>query len=96
MISVVPGLKAATIPVFEIVATVGFDDTHGIVPSGVADPVKLEPSPTQALSVPVIVGFGFTVTVTVNVFVQVFGVEPEVAVTAYVAVAEALVVFVNN
>ncbi|WP_291276168.1 hypothetical protein [Flavobacterium sp.] len=50
------------------VATAGVADDHGVVASGVPEPVKVVVEPTQTVNVPVIVGFAFTVTVAV--FVQ--------------------------
>jgi len=50
-----------------MVATAVLDDVHGVVASAVAEPVKVEVSPTQALKVPLIVGNAFTVKVAVMI-----------------------------
>ena len=65
MIVVVPAVNAVTSPVFETVATVVFDETHGFVVAGEADPVSCEVAFTHADSVPVIVGSALTVNVAV-------------------------------
>ena len=49
-----------TTPLLETVATLVFEDVHGVVASGVADPVSVLVSPRQTLGVPVIVGNGLT------------------------------------
>jgi hypothetical protein len=49
----------------ETVATDGFDETHGFVVAGVADPVNCEVAFTHADNVPVIVGRALTVKVAV-------------------------------
>jgi len=39
---VVPAVKALTTPVLDTVATVVFDEVHGVVASGLAEPVRVE------------------------------------------------------
>lgn len=67
MIVDVPPVSPVTKPVDDTVATAVFDDVHGLDAAGVPEPVSCVVVPTQALSVPVIVGNGFTVTVAVAV-----------------------------
>ena len=57
----VPALTPVTSPVLLIVATPVDADDHGEVASAVAEPDNCVVLPTQALSVPVIVGNGLTV-----------------------------------
>ena len=59
-----PPPTAVTSPVEEIVATAVFEDVHGVVASGVPEPVNcnVEP-PTVMFCAPVIVGTAFIVTV---------------------------------
>ena len=61
VITDVPALMPVTSPVLLIVATPVDADDHGVVASAVAEPDNCVVLPTQALSVPVIVGNGFTV-----------------------------------
>ena len=63
----VPAVKAVTTPEVDTVATAVLEDAHGVVPSGVAEPVKVEVKPTQALIVPLMVGNGLTVKVPVTI-----------------------------
>ncbi len=65
MIVVVPADTAVTNPVDETVATNPFDDVHGFVVAGEADPVSCEVAFTHADSVPVMVGSALTVNVAV-------------------------------
>ena len=65
MIIVVPALTPVTNPVLFIVATKGFDETHGFVEAAVALPVNWVVKPTQTFNVPVRVGNAFTTTVAV-------------------------------
>ncbi len=58
---------AVTTPVLDTVATAVLDEVHGVVASGVADPVKLEVDPAHALMVPAIVGNALTVKVPVTI-----------------------------
>ena len=67
---VVPAATAVTKPEPEIVATPVLDDVHGVVASGVADPVSDEVLPTHAFKVPVMAGKGFTCTLTLLVLLQ--------------------------
>ena len=62
---VVPTATAVTTPVLEIVAIEVLDDAHGVVASGVAEPVKVDVNPRHAFIVPVIVGSAYTVKVPV-------------------------------
>ena len=64
---VVPALKALTTPVLDIVATAVLDDVQGVVASAVAEPVSVDVCPTQATSVPDIVGNAFTVKVAIMI-----------------------------
>ena len=59
-----PPPTAVTSPVEEIVATAVFEDVHGVVASGVPEPVncKVDP-PTAMFCAPVIVGTVLTLTV---------------------------------
>ena len=59
----VPALTPVTSPVLLIVATPVDADDHGVVGFAVAEPDNCVVLPTQAISVPVIVGSGLTVTV---------------------------------
>jgi hypothetical protein len=61
----VPADKPVTTPVLFMVATVVFDDVHGLVAAAVPDPVNDVVEPTQTFNVPPIVGNAFTVTVAV-------------------------------
>ena len=61
MITDVPALTPVTSPVLLIVATPVDADDHGVVASAVAEPDNCVVLPTQALSVPEIVGNGLTV-----------------------------------
>ena len=63
----VPAVKAVTTPVLDTVATAVLDEVHGVVASGVADPVKLEVDPAHALMVPVMLGNGLTVKLPVTI-----------------------------
>ncbi len=65
VIVVVPAVNAVTSPVFETVATAVFEETHGFIAAGDAEPVNCEVPFTQADNVPVIVGNSFTVNVTI-------------------------------
>ena len=58
-------LIPVTTPVLETVATAVFEEVQGVVACAVAEPLKVDVFPTQATSVPVIVGKGFTVNVAV-------------------------------
>ena len=64
----VPAATAVTTPDDETVATPVLEEVHGVVASGVPDPLSVEVRPIHALAVPLIVGNAFTVKVTV--FVQ--------------------------
>ena len=64
---VVPDATPVTTPPVVTVATAVLLDTHGLTAAGVAEPVKVELLPTQALSVPEIVGNAFTVNAAVAV-----------------------------
>jgi len=57
----VPALTPVTTPALVTVATAVLDEVHGVVASAVAEPVKVEVCPTQALNVPLIVGSALTV-----------------------------------
>jgi len=57
----VPALTPVTTPVLETVATAVLDEVHGVVASAVAEPVSVDVCPTQATSVPLIVGSALTV-----------------------------------
>jgi hypothetical protein len=57
-----PAETPETIPVFEIVATAVFEETQGFTAAGLAEPVKVVLAPTQAESVPEIVGLALIVT----------------------------------
>ncbi len=65
VIAVDPGDTPVTTPVEDTVATAGADDTHGVVASGVPEPVNTVVDPTQVVNDPVIVGGGLIVTVAV-------------------------------
>jgi hypothetical protein len=67
---VVPAVIPVTTPVLLIVATLVFEEVHGEIPCGVAEPVKEVVPFTQADNVPEIVGSGLTVTLTMSVSVQ--------------------------
>ncbi len=67
VIVVVPAVNAVTSPVFETVATVVFEETHGFVVAGDAEPINCDVAFTHADSVPVIVGNAFTVNVAVTI-----------------------------
>lgn len=68
VIILVPAATPVTTPVLLIVATLVVAEDHGVVASGVPEPVKVVVNPAQTVSVPVIVGVPLTVTVAV--FVQ--------------------------
>lgn len=57
----VPALTPLTTPVLLTVATAVLEDVQGVVGCAVAEPIKVDDCPTQALKVPLIVGKGFTV-----------------------------------
>ena len=61
VITDVPALTPVTSPVLLMVATPVDAEDQGVVASAVAEPVNCVVLPTQALSVPVIVGNGLTV-----------------------------------
>jgi hypothetical protein len=61
VITDVPALIPVTRPELSMVATPVDADNHGVVASAVAEPDNCVVFPTQALSVPVIVGNGLTV-----------------------------------
>ena len=64
VIAVVPSATAVTKPVEEIVATAILDDDHGVVASGVPEPVNCSVlPPTVMFCTPEIVGIAFTLTV---------------------------------
>jgi hypothetical protein len=67
VIVVVPAETAVTNPVDETVATDVFDETHGFVVAGDAEPVSCEVAFTQADNVPDIVGNAFTVNIAVTI-----------------------------
>ena len=56
-----PAATPVTKPVLDTVATVVFEDTHGLTAAGDAEPVNCVVDPAHTLSVPVIVGSEFTV-----------------------------------
>ena len=62
-----PAATPVTTPVLLTVAMPVEAKVHGVVASGVADPVREVVDPTQTLSVPVMVGRALTVTVAVIV-----------------------------
>ena len=62
-----PADTPVTTPELLIVATPVLPEVHGVVTSGVPDPVNGVVDPTQTLNVPVIVGNALTVTVAVCV-----------------------------
>ena len=66
VIVVVPTESAVTNPVVDIVATVVFDESHGFVKAGGAEPDNCDVVLTHALNVPVSVGRGLTVKVAVT------------------------------
>ena len=66
--TLVPANTPVTTPVLLTVATVVVADVHGLVASGVPEPVKVVVDPSQTVKVPVIVGVALTVTVAV--FIQ--------------------------
>jgi hypothetical protein len=70
VILVVPTATLVTKPVVETVAIVGADESHGVEPAAVAEPVNCVEEPKQADKLPVIVGKA--VTVRVAVVVQLF------------------------
>ena len=61
MIVAVPAATPVTTPVLLTEAMDAFDDTHGLAPAAVTDPVNVVVNPTQTLKVPLIVGTVFTV-----------------------------------
>lgn len=63
----VPALTPVTTPVLDTVATALLDEVQGVVASAVAEPVSVEVLPTQALSVPLMMGSAFTVKVALMV-----------------------------
>ncbi|WP_291276167.1 hypothetical protein [Flavobacterium sp.] len=65
MITLVPAETPVTTPVELTVATAGVADDHGMVASGVPEPVRVVVKPTHTFNVPVMVGVAFTVTVAV-------------------------------
>ena len=60
-----PAVTPVTRPVLLTVATEGFEEDHGVVPSGVPVPLSCVVAPIQALKVPLIVGSASMVTVSV-------------------------------
>ena len=64
---VVPAVRAVTTPVLDTVAIAVLDEVHGVVGWAVADPVKVEVDPAQAVIVPLIVGNALTVKVPVTI-----------------------------
>ncbi|MNU93585.1 hypothetical protein D3C71_835290 [compost metagenome] len=62
---VVPAEMPVTSPVFEIVATAGLEDVHGLVAFGVPVADNWVVAPTQAVNVPVTEGFPTTFNVIV-------------------------------
>jgi hypothetical protein len=65
VITLVPAETPVTTPELFIVATPGVADAHGVVASGVAEPVSVVVNPAHTDSVPDIVGKALTVTVAV-------------------------------
>ena len=63
VITLVPTDTPVTTPELVTVATLGVEETHGLVAFGVAEPINVVVNPIQTLGVPVIVGKAFTVTV---------------------------------
>ena len=57
----VPPTTPVTTPPDVIVAIPVLEDTHGVTPAGVPEPVSVEDESIQALNVPPIVGNGLTV-----------------------------------
>jgi hypothetical protein len=62
-----PALTPFTTPMAVTVATAKLEEAHGFVKAAVPEPDRLVVPPTQAASVPLIIGFAFIVTVAVTV-----------------------------
>lgn len=62
----VPEAIPVTNPVLLTVATAVFEDVHGVVADGVADPVNCVVEFTHAVKVPVMLGRALTVTTAVT------------------------------
>lgn len=59
-----PFERPVTSPVLSTVATVGSDETQGLIKLGKPDPTSCEVLPLQKVKLPVRLGSAFTVTVT--------------------------------
>ena len=65
---VVPAFRPVIVPLLLMVATLVFEETHGLLEAAVADPVKRMVLPTATEEEPLMVGFGLTVKETEVVF----------------------------
>ena len=63
MITLVPAATPVITPVLVTVAMPVETETHGVVASGVPEPVKVMVAPSHTVKIPVMVGKAFTVTV---------------------------------
>jgi len=64
VIKLVPAVTPVTKPAFDIVATPGVPDDHGVAPAG-PDPVSVVVPVIHALNVPVMIGVALIVTIAV-------------------------------